>query len=387
MSLVFGKELPAMRPLTRPLTRMQSANRFKLGLFGMNCSGGLTMTKAPERWDQSWENNLTAAVLADEAGLEFLLPIARWHGYRGETDTEGTSYETLSWASGLLASTRAISAFGTVHVALVNPVFAAKQIVTADHIGKGRFGLNVVSGWNEGEFAMFGTALLEHDERYAYTEEWTTLAERIWSEDAPFDFVGRFFSLKGVLSKPKPYGGGRPTLMSAGSSVAGRAFAARHADCLFMNIFDLGRVKRDIADIQASAGGRDVGVYASGHIISRATVRETQDYYRYIVHEMGDWEAAEHIVAIRISGGGQSIPAERVRALTERHVSGIGTCPLVGTYDEVAGMLRDFCDAGLSGMAVGLVNYIDEFPILRDEILPRLERLGLRAPTRPVQAA
>ena len=37
--------------------RMHSGNVFKLGLFGLNCSGGLTMTKAPERWEASWENN------------------------------------------------------------------------------------------------------------------------------------------------------------------------------------------------------------------------------------------------------------------------------------------------------------------------------------------
>ena len=46
--------------------------------------------------------------------------------------------------------------FGTLHVAFVNPVFAAKQMVTADHVGHGRFGINLVSGWNQGEFAMFG---------------------------------------------------------------------------------------------------------------------------------------------------------------------------------------------------------------------------------------
>ena len=366
--------------MARPSTRMTRPQRFRLGLFGMNCSGGLTMTKAPERWDQSWENNLTAARLADEAGLDFLLPIARWHGYKGETDTEGTTFETLTWAAGLLAATRDICAFGTLHVSLVNPVFAAKQIVTADHIGGGRFGLNVVSGWNEGEFAMFGATLLEHDERYAYTEEWITIAERVWSEDQPFDFKGRYFDLAGVLGKPKPFGGARPMLMSAGSSAAGRSFAARHADCLFMNIFDHGRLPSDVSTLRASAGERDVGVYASAHIISRATSKETQEFYNYIVHDMGDWEAAEHIVAIRISGGGQSIPPDRVRAMVERHVSGIGTCPIVGSYDDVALQLKRFADAGLDGLAVGLVNYIDDFAMLRDEILPRLERLGVRTP-------
>jgi dimethylsulfone monooxygenase len=366
--------------MARVSTRMNNGNRMKLGLFAMNCSNGLTMTKAPERWDQSWENNLRAAKLADESGLEFLLPIGRWHGYKGETDTEGTSFETLTWAAGLLAATKAISCFGTLHVSLINPVFAAKQVVTADHIGAGRFGLNVVSGWNEGEFDMFGATLLEHDERYVYTEEWIDVVKRIWSEPEPFAHAGKYFELKNVLCKPKPYRGGRPLLMSAGSSAAGRSFAATHADCLFMNIFNESALAKDTADLRAAAPDRDVGVYASGHIISRRTSKETQEYYHYIVHEMGDWDAAEHIVSIRISGGGQSVPPELVRKMIERHVSGIGTLPIVGSYDEVAEKFKRYSDAGLDGMAVGLVNYIDEFPILRDEILPRLERLGLRGP-------
>ena len=37
-------------------------------------------------------------------------------------------------------------------------------------------------------------------------------------------------------------------------------------------------------------------------------------------------------------------------------------------------------DAGLTGMAIGLVNYIKDFPALRDEVLPRMARLGLREP-------
>jgi alkanesulfonate monooxygenase SsuD/methylene tetrahydromethanopterin reductase-like flavin-dependent oxidoreductase (luciferase family) len=81
---------------------MQNANRFKLGLFGMNCSGSFATT-APERWQAGWSENLEAARLADEAGLEFILPIARWIGYGGQTDRQGTSFETLSWASALLA--------------------------------------------------------------------------------------------------------------------------------------------------------------------------------------------------------------------------------------------------------------------------------------------
>ena len=59
----------------RDETRIYNRNNVKLGLFGMNCLGGLSLTKAPERWDASWDNNVKAARIADEAGLEFLLPI------------------------------------------------------------------------------------------------------------------------------------------------------------------------------------------------------------------------------------------------------------------------------------------------------------------------
>ena len=366
--------------MARNSTRMYGPNRFKLGLFGMNCSNGLTMTKAPERWDHSFENNLTAAHLADAAGLEFLLPIGRWHGYKGETDTEGSSFETLTWAAGLLAATREISVCGTLHIGFVNPVFAAKQIVTADHIGRGRFGLNIVSGWNQGEFDMVGIDLLPHDIRYDYTEEWVTIAKRIWSSQEPFDFDGRWFKLRNVLCKPRPWGNSCPMLISAGMSPEGRGFAARHVDCLFTAIMNVDDLAGEIAAVRAIArqAGRETGVFASGHMVARPTRQEAQDFYHYIVHDMGDWEAAEH--AARIRTRGRETPYAKLKELKERLIGGVGTYPVVGSYDDIAELYAKMANAGLDGMAVGLVNYINEFPHLRDGVLPRMERLGLRLP-------
>jgi alkanesulfonate monooxygenase SsuD/methylene tetrahydromethanopterin reductase-like flavin-dependent oxidoreductase (luciferase family) len=364
--------------MSRKNTRMYGANKFKLGLFGQNCSGGLTMTKAPERWDPTWENNVTAARLADAAGLEFILPIGRWHGYKGETDTEGETFETLTWASGLLAVTEGVCLFGTVHVPFIGPIFAAKQMVTADHIGQGRFGLNMVSGWNVGEHQMFGVDLRQHEERYAYTEEWVTILKRVWSEDEPFDFHGKYFDLKGVLLKPRPYGGDRPILVSAGNSPAGKAFAARHADCLFTTIMEFQDLGPSIASLRAASATEEVGVYTSGHMIARPTRKEAEEYYHYIVYEMGDWEAADHAAAIRTKG--RDTPLAALKTLKERLISGVGTYPVVGSYDDVVDEYRQMSDCGVDGMAIGLVNYIEDFPTLRDEVLPRMERLGLRQP-------
>jgi alkanesulfonate monooxygenase SsuD/methylene tetrahydromethanopterin reductase-like flavin-dependent oxidoreductase (luciferase family) len=357
---------------------MYNDNKFKLGLFAPNCSGSFATT-APERWQAGWDENLEAAQLADEAGLEFILPVARWRGYGGLTDRHGTAFETLSWASALLASTKDIVIFSTVHVPLVNPVFAAKSMVTADHVGRGRFGLNIVSGWNIEEFGMFGVPLREHDERYAYSTEWATILKRIWSEDEPFDFDGKYFQLKDVIGKPKPWGNGRPMLMSAGASPAGRAFAVGNVDCLFMAIGDEKNLAGEIAQVKSLKGAENCGIYASGHLLCRRTTKETQEYYHYLVHETGDWEAAENIIAKRFAGGAQSMDYDVLRKAMERVISGGATYPVIGSYDEVAATFLRLSEAGLDGMALMLVNYVQEMPVLRDEVLPRLARLKLRA--------
>ena len=47
------------------------------------------------------------------AGIDFMLPIARWKGYGGDTDYQGTTLETITWATGLLAKTKRLTVFGT----------------------------------------------------------------------------------------------------------------------------------------------------------------------------------------------------------------------------------------------------------------------------------
>jgi hypothetical protein len=144
---------------------MYNANALKIGVFGANCSSGRSATKVPERWSASWPDCLRLARMADEAGIDFMLPIARWKGYGGETDFHGSSLETITWAVGLLSATRRMTVFGTVHAPLFHPLIAAKELVTADHVGEGRLGLNLVVGWNEGEFDMFGVTQREHAAR------------------------------------------------------------------------------------------------------------------------------------------------------------------------------------------------------------------------------
>jgi FMNH2-dependent dimethyl sulfone monooxygenase len=145
-----------------------------------------------------------------------------------------------------------------------------------------------------------------------------------------------------------------------------------------MVIVDADKLPDEIAALRTAAKDRSIGVFTSGHLICRRTEKEARDYHHYIVREKGDWEAAEKAIAKRLGGGGQSIPKEKLRQMQERFISGGGTFPVIGSFDDAAQTFKRLADAGLNGMAIGLVNYVQEMPYLRDELLPRMARLGLR---------
>src|SRR5262249_32436121 len=159
---------------------MRGPNKFKLGVFSANSDGGLALTRVPERWPARWSEIVEVAQMADRAGIEFFLPIARWKGFGGELNSREWSYETFTFAAALAAVTEQIALFSTVHVPMVHPVYAAKALTTVDHAANGRAGLNIVCGWNPEEFALFGLPMIE--DRYAQGLEWFEIMSRIYSE-------------------------------------------------------------------------------------------------------------------------------------------------------------------------------------------------------------
>jgi FMNH2-dependent dimethyl sulfone monooxygenase len=363
---------------------MYNANTLKIGVFGANCSSSRTATMVPERWTASWPDCLALAKMADAAGIDFMLPIGRWKGYGGETDFHGTTLETVTWACGLLAATSQITVFGTVHAPLFHPLIAAKEFVTADHIGAGRFGLNIVAGWNEGEFEMFGVTQRAHDDRYEFAEEWLAVVKRAWGTEEQFDFKGQFFDLRGVRAKPKACGGTRPLIMNAGSSKAGQAFALRNCDAFFTatgaSRASLEGAAKRVEEVKAEARsfGKEIEVYTIGQVICRPTQQQAEDYHHHANVENADWGAIERMLALR-GITPQNTPAEDYAAKRKFFAShSIGGYPFVGTPDRIAEELAAISHSGVRGIALSFVNYLDELPYFRDEVLPRLARLGVR---------
>lgn len=372
----------AGRAAHRARMAMYTDNALKIGLFGANCSSGRAVTRVPERWTGNWEDNLALARICDERGIEFMLPVGRWKGYGGDTDYMGTTLETITWATGLLANTKRLIVFGTVHAPLFHPIIAAKQFVTADHVSQGRFGLNIVVGWNEDEFQMFGVTQREHEQRYEYAQDWIDAVKAAWGPGEDFDFTGKYIKLSKVRAKPKPFGGSRPLIMNAGASPVGRAFAIRNCDAFFTQASRTSmdetaqRVKE--AKDEAASQGRELDVYAVGVVTCRPTKKEAEEYYNYATIENADWSAVDGILGKKnISPA--TVGEEEFQKQRHHYAHGLGGLLMVGDPDQIARQLADLSRAGLRGIGFSFVNYLKELPYFCDEVLPRLERLGVRA--------
>jgi alkanesulfonate monooxygenase SsuD/methylene tetrahydromethanopterin reductase-like flavin-dependent oxidoreductase (luciferase family) len=360
---------------------MYSNNKLQIGLFGANCSSGRAVTLVPERWSGSWPDNKRLAQMSDDAGIDFLLPIGRWKGYGGDTDYQGTTLETITWATALLGATKRITVFGTVHAPIFNPVVAAKEMVTADHVSEGRFGLNIVVGWNEDEFDMFGVTQREHGDRYEYAQEWIDVIKMIWSDREDFDFDGKYLHMKKIRGKPKPYGGTRPVIMNAGASATGQTFAIKNCDAFFLQAsrssLEETQKKVRAAQMAAREQGREIGCYTVGVVTCRPTGKEAEEYFHHCIEECADWSAVDIILGKK-NISPQTVSMEEFLKQRSGYAQGMGGLPIVGDPDHVASQIADLSKAGLTGIAISLVNYINELPYFCDEVIGRLERMGLR---------
>jgi alkanesulfonate monooxygenase SsuD/methylene tetrahydromethanopterin reductase-like flavin-dependent oxidoreductase (luciferase family) len=376
----------------RPTNPMRGPNRFKLGIFSANCDGGLTMSLAPERWRANWDDIVAMCRIADDAGLEFILPVAKWRGYQGKANIYGRSFETLTHSAAIGALTRHICVFSTIHVPLVTPAFGAKALATIDHVTHGRAGLNIVCGWNQEEFDLHGVTI-DQEARYDHGLEWFKVWAKLLEGGPEFDWKGRFFDLKRLKTDPLSVQRPRPLVMSAGFSPKGRDFAAQAADALFTNMTDIAQAPGFLADVSTymARHGRTLPVFVMGHVVCRRTRKEAEDFYHYFAEELADTEGQAYYRRHRGTTAGAD-DAARARPFENRFMSATGkrydgaypgAFPMVGTPDDVAGDMARLAEAGIAGCSIAFLDYLKEIPDFVAEVLPRLERRGLRVPFTP----
>ncbi|SDF89034.1 LLM class flavin-dependent oxidoreductase [Klenkia brasiliensis] len=366
----------ADRTTTNPLFNDQG---MKLGLFGTNCSYGLIMSHAASSYEITWEHTKAIAQKADRLGFEAMVPVARWKGFGGSTNFNGNCFETYTWAAGLAEATENIAIAATSHLPTMHPIVSAKQAMTIDHISGGRFVLNLVMGWVTPEMEMFGREQREHDERYAFGQEWIDYAVKLWTEEGSFDVDGKYFNGMDVEAYPKPVQGPRPALINAGNSKAGIEFSARNVDVNFASLDTLENVQTYTSTLKEKARTehqRDIQTMTYGLIVCRDTEAEAKAAFQNVIDE-GDWGAAGNVIKIAGSGASQSFD-HVVKEYQERFIAGWGGYPIVGTPEQVTEELVKLNQAGMDGMIMGLIDPVQELDVFESDILPLMQQAGIR---------
>lgn len=165
-------------------------------------------------------------------------------------------------------ATKNIGVICTCSTAEYPPYLLARMMNTLDHISNGRVGWNIVTGSNNLSAQNYGDDThMNHDERYAMTDEYVELVSKLWGswdpdalvvEDGVFadggkvheiNFEGKYLRSRGPLnSHASPQG--KPVFLQAGGSPAGRDFAAKNADAIVANPRGIDTMKEYTEDIR-----------------------------------------------------------------------------------------------------------------------------------------
>jgi len=370
-----------MNAHTNPLF---NGNKLKLGTFCSNTIANVTLV--PEQWRPTWANCLAAARVADDAGLEAIVPIARWKGYLDEKP-DHPSHEVLdvfTFAAGVAQATRYSCVLATSHAPTMHPLIVAKQCATIDAISGGRSALNIVGGWNRREFEMFGIDLLEHDQRYVYLEEWLQLLRKLWTCPAEFDYTSKHFRMKKAISRPQPIQSGGVPIMNAAQSPAGIRFSAKNSQIGLLGLRgdSLAEWAPQVESYKKMAReefGRDIQIWTNASAVLRDTTKEAEDFLRYYSEEFVDAECLDSIMdTISIEN---NVPkgSPQLAFMRKRMAAGAGY-PLVGDAHKIAADLDKMSRAGVDGVIMTWLDYIDGVKRFAREVLPLLEQAGLRKP-------
>ena len=188
------------------------------------------------------------------------------------------------------------------------------------------------------------------------------------------------------MLEPKPLQKPYPMIMNAGTSPAGRAFAAKHSDVIFAGLTNAETAPAQIAEIKELARerfGREIRVFGRGHIVCRETEARGRGRLRPRPPRRSPITRAPRTSPASASSHSRSTDwTIDERRLLEGMIAGFWGIPMVGSPDQVAQKMLDLHAAGADGIAISFVNYDEGLEQLEHQILPRLVEAGVRAPAR-----
>jgi len=340
------------------------------GVFLPMANGGWILSTNSPIKEASWDYNHKIGLLAEETGLDFIMSMAKWRGYGGETQQWRYALDSQMLMAGLAAVTKRVKVLTTVHTLLQNPAVTAKMIATLDLISHGRAGLNIVTGAYKGEFEQMHAwqNAVGHDERYDLADEWISIIKRLWTEES-VTFNGKYFTMDDCQSDPKPMK--KPFLVCAGTSTRGMRFTADQVDAMFCGGRDDDELAGTSRQMKAMAreSGRLIRTYTMMNLVIGKTDAEAQaeaDYYR----EGFDMEACKGMMR---AYGFLDAEIGKENSFVQNARSSFMSAKIIGSAQTVANRLIELiekCD--LDGIMLIFPEYLAGMQVFAREILPQL---------------
>jgi pyrimidine oxygenase len=332
----------------------------QVGVFvPINNNGWLISETAPQ-YKPSFDMNKAIAQAAEKHGLDFLLSMIKLRGFGGKTEFWEYGLESFTLMAGLAAVTERIKIFATCATLLVPPAYAARMCNTIDSISHGRFGLNLITGWQPPEYTQMGAwPGDEHfKNRYTMLDEYTQILRELW-DTGTSDFKGDYYEMTDCRVWPKPTGDMK--IICAGSSDDGLAFSAKWADyafCLGKGVNTPTAFASNNARLAAATAktGRAVEVFVLVMIIAAETDDEAMAKWRH--YNAGvDVDAISWLADQGAKDTHNADTNVRQLAAPEGAVN-INMGTLVGSYASVARMLDEMAAVPNTG---GVLLTFDDF--------------------------
>ena len=332
----------------------------QVGVFlPINNNGWLISETAPQ-YMPSFDLNKAIAQKAEQHGLDFLLSMIKLRGFGGKTEFWEHGLESFTLMAGIAAVTERIRIYATCPTLVIPPAFAARMANTIDSISHGRFGLNLITGWQPPEYTQMG--LWPGDEhfrnRYRMLDEYAGILRALWDSGVS-DFKGDYYRMEDCRVRPQP--SGPMPIICAGSSDEGLAFSARwadHAFCLGKGVNTPTAFAGNNARLALATAktGRAVSVFVLVMVIAAETDAEAMARWRH-------YNAGVDLAAIgwlAEQGAKDTHNADtnvRQLAAPEGAVN-INMGTLVGSYASVARMLDEMAAVPNTG---GVLLTFDHF--------------------------
>ena len=340
--------------------------RFKIGIFGINSSSGVSFTK--RKWEAKINEILKTVKLIDSSkGFDFILPISSWVNFGGPSNAHSKSFETFSFASIILSLTKKIKVYSTVHIPFLHPVYAARMSSTINSFYDSRHGLNIVCGWSKKTFNIFDTQNKDNNKllksRYEYASEWTKIYKKS-IYDKKFSYKGKFFNIKDCDTKPK-IDKNKHEIISAAYSNDGKNFALKNCDILFTFFSNIKKSKTDIALIKQKH--KKIKIYTTVHVVCRSTRQEANKFLKEYSIKYGDFVAARNFVNQMPNPYLRQANLKRLNMFT----ASLGSYVVIGNPKDVASQIKRIKKCGFDGVAISFVDYYRESKFFIENILKK----------------